>query len=751
MRVVAWLLLFFSPAAAQRPERFFPMAVWYGGGKARAPMLEADPRSKQELWRQDLRQIRRLGFNAIRCWMDWASAEPAERDYRFETLEVLLSLAEQEGLKVILQVYLDAAPDWIGGKFPDAHFVAINGAVLRPEAAPGYCLDHPGVRQAALAFYAALAERARASPAFLGWDLWSEPHIINWASAPWMPNAEFCFCPHTLARFRAWLRRKYRTLEALNQAWYRRFASWDQVEPGRLSTILSYADYIDWRLFVADKLGEDLRDRYQTVKRIAPDRVATSHAAAPNLFTSPLAGDGSPDDWIMSRQVDYYGASFYPKHSYPVGRDPAFRGALLDFARSSGGERGFWIGELQAGFGTVGLNVSATVSPEDLRVWTWSALARGAKAINYYAWYPMSTGYESGGYGLIQLDGTITERARAAGAIAQWVDRHQALMLEARPLPAQVALVYNPLAYLVGGRQRVITVGPQSEVAGIERNSMLGAYRAWFAGNVPVDFIHVNELREKAGRYRLIYLQYPLMLPAAAAEALEAYVRQGGALAAEARAGWNNESGRASERIPGMGLDRVLGCREAAVETVPGLEAEMEWVAEDFPGLKPGERLRGRLYREILAPAGEQARVVARYLSGEPAAVESRYGRGKTLALGSYLAAAYEAKADPALRRFFQALLDWAGVEPPIEAAGGEVEARLMEAGGERLLVAIHHGTAPATVRLALPAAESRWRQAVDPVSEAPAEPRIEGGRLVFQKRFAPGEVWVLRLSSGGR
>jgi beta-galactosidase len=37
---------------ASRPEPIFPMAVWYGGGKARAPMLEADPRAKKEEWRR---------------------------------------------------------------------------------------------------------------------------------------------------------------------------------------------------------------------------------------------------------------------------------------------------------------------------------------------------------------------------------------------------------------------------------------------------------------------------------------------------------------------------------------------------------------------------------------------------------------------------------------------------------------------------------------------------------------------------
>ncbi len=278
------------------------MAVWYGGGKARAPMLEPGPRAKRELWRRDVQAIQKLGFNAIRCWMDWATGEPAERQYRFDTLEVLLEIAEQEGLKLVLQVYMDAAPDWVGRKYPDSLFISAGGQAMKPESAPGYCFDHPGVRKAMLDFYAALAERARRSPAFIGWDLWSEPHVINWATATYLPNAEFCFCPHTVARYRTWLQAKYGSLDALNEAWYRRFNSWDEVEPNRLSTILSYTDYIDWRNFIMVKLGEDLHARYETVKRIAPDRVATSHAAGPSMFGSPLSGDGSPDDFIMARQ-----------------------------------------------------------------------------------------------------------------------------------------------------------------------------------------------------------------------------------------------------------------------------------------------------------------------------------------------------------------------------------------------------------------------------------------------------------------
>ena len=711
------LLLFFaSPleaaaVAARPPDGVFPMAVWYGGGRARAPMLEADPHSKKEVWRRDLKQIKALGFNTIRSWVDWASGEPLPGRYRLDTLDVLLSLAGEEGLKVLVQVYMDSAPEWVGRQNPDALFVSSNGQAIRPESSPGYCLDHPGVRKADLAFYEAVARHAGASPAFLGFDLWSEPHVINWANPTYIPNPEFCFCRNTVARFRGWLRKKYGTLDALNAAWYRRHATWNEVEPNRLSTILSYTDYIDWKRFIADKLGEDLRARYEAAKRGAPGHVATSHAAGVGLFSSPHHWEGQSDDWTMAAQVDYYGTSFYPKHSAFVDRDAPWRAALLDFARSFGyasGRRGFWIGELQAGFGTIALNVSPTVTPADLRIWTWSALARGAKAIATYAYYPMSTGYESGGFGLIHLDGRLTERAETAGAIARLVGANARLFLDARPVAAEVAVVYNPLSHFVGGRQRAAAYGgPQGEVAGIERDSLLGVYRALFPTNVPLDFVHADTLTARnLAPYRLVVLPYPLMLRAAAAAELGDYVRAGGALVVEARAGWNDENGRAAVTIPGLGLAEVVRARETDVQTVARGAALLR-AEPGFPGLEPGEAVPGRWYEEALEPSSASAHVVARFASGAPAAVASSYGRGRTLMLGSFVSAGFVSQPEETTRRFYAGLLDWAGVARPAAVSGDPLEVRLLETGRDHLVFVFNHAAAPATatLRLRLPLA----------------------------------------------
>ncbi len=725
------LFLCFAAALAAQGGGL-PVSVWYGGGKARAPMLEPDPRAKKELWREDIRKIRGLGFRAIRCWVDWASAEPEPGRYDFSTLDVLLELAEEEGMRVFVQVYMDSAPEWVGRRYPDSLFVSSNGQAVAPESSPGYCRDHPGVRAADNAFYRALARHAARSKALLGWDLWSEPHVINWANPTYIPNPEFCFCANTKRRFREWLRMKYGSLESLNQAWYRRYRSWEEVDPNRLSTILSYTDYIDWKMFIASKLGEDLRERYEAVKAEAPEAVATSHAAGVGLFASPHWWEGQSDDWIMARQVDFYGTSFYPKHSAFVDRDPVWRGALLDFTRSFGfaeGRQGFVIGELQAGFGTIAVNVSPEVTPEDLRVWAWSAVSRGAKGIHFYAFYPMSTGYEAGGFGLVHLDGTLTERAREAGRFAQAVAKHEKLLEAARPPQAEVAVIYNPLAHFVGGRQRQTAYGgPQGEVAGIERDSLLGFYKALWAENVPVDFVHAGALSAEAlAQYRLVYLPYPPMLPSYAGGVLREYVRAGGSLVVEARAGWNSEAGRASEIIPGMGLHEVFGAREAAVETAPGGRTGIV-----FEG---GLRVPGRWFRETLAPVG--GKVVGRFEDGAPAAVEAGYGKGKALLVGSYPAAAYHSAPSEDARRWFVSLLDWAGVGRKLTAEGG-VEARWLESGGGRIVFVFNHGQEARQVRL-------RWRdqadwRITDLLQERPGHAHFElAGKsvavLLFEKR----------------
>jgi beta-galactosidase len=711
MRIVsgflALMVLVPAPGLSQENRRpvhepeFFPFSVWYSGGKARAPMLsELTPASREE-WRGDLEQIRELGFNTVRTWVEWAHAEPRRGEYRLDNLRLLLELAQELGLRVIIQMYVDSAPDWVGKAYPHTRFVTQSDLAIPSQAAPGFCTDNREIRDLVHGLYTEVARIASEYPNFHGWDLWSEPHIINWANIDYVPNAEFCFCHATQARFRDWLRSKYGSLEALNRAWYRGFESWDDVEAPRFSTILSYTDYIDWKTFIYDRLAHDLGARYDAVRQGGSDHVITSHAAISSLLTSPHLGVGATDDFLMAEHVDYYGVSIYPKHNRPETHWPHWRlMAVLDFQRSANRmNNGWYIGEMQAGDGTIALLLSEPVTAEDQRIWAWSSIAKGARGINVYAYYPMSTGYESGGYGLVNLDGTLTDRAVSTGAIARLVDRHQALLLGSRPVPARVAIVYNPLSQMVGGAQR------RQDFPEAHPSSLIGYYRVFAENNIPVDFIHRNELeRGDVSQYGLIVVPYPIMFTEAAAAGLRRFVERGGVAVAEARPAWNDERGHAAEVIPGAGLHEVFGVREAAAWMRPQVELALVDAAHPLTaGIEP-RTLRGALHANTVELLSRDAQVLAT-IDGEPAVVVSRYGEGRTLFVGSYLGWGNHPAQHEATTEFVRRLAAWAGIEKPVGTSldGGlepPVVARLQENDDGYLLFLINHH--PAAQHLAV-------------------------------------------------
>jgi beta-galactosidase GanA len=649
-----------APALAEvKPLQtdFFPVSAWYSGGKARAPMLsDITPQSRTE-WLNDLQQIKGLGFNTVRTWVEWAHCEPREGEFHFENLKLLCELAQEAGLRVIVQIYGDSAPDWVGVIHKDSEYEAQSGAKVPSQAAPGYCSDKPAVGTLLARFYTETAKVANQYPNLHAYDLWSEPHIINWAIINYVPDAQFCFCPYTREKFRNWLEKKYGDVTGINKAWYRNFNKLSEVDPPRFGTILSYTDFIDWKSFIYEKLAEDMKLRYDAVRKADQEHVITSHAAVPSIFGSPFNGDGASDDFLMAEQLEFYGTSLYPKHSIPKTHWPRWQfNVAVDFERSANLQHGgFYVGELQAGFGVRGVVVGDPVTADDHRVWLWSVIARGAKAVNFYAYYPMSSSYESGGYGLIELDGKITDRARQTGKTAQIVDKNHELILGSKPQQAKVALLYNTLSQMVGGEQNS---GPQGGL----RDSLIGYYRALAEAGIPVDFVHRKQL--EAGlpeQYKLLILPYPIMFTDKAADGVRKFAECGGYVVTEARLAWNDERGAAREVVPGMGLAELFGVRESKVKMADSVP--MKLAAEGSPliaGLA-SQSLKGSFFMESLTPA-DGAKVLATFEDNSPAIVLGPSGR--TLAIGSFLGLGTHPTPNVDDQRFIRNMVTWAGIEP---------------------------------------------------------------------------------------
>jgi beta-galactosidase len=666
--------------------KVYPLALWYGVGSV-TPIFD---RGRYE---RDLKVIREAGIRFLRLWINWRDCEPSPGTYRFDTLGELMELSRKVGLRVIAQVYLEFAPDWLPRMFPDAIFTSESGTKLHPQGSPGICLDSRAARDRAGRFLRALAEFMKGYENFYAWDVWSEPQTVQWVFQLGQRRPLYCYCDHTVERFRVWLKGLYGSIDELNKAWHRSYSSFDEVEPPRF-VVLHYArDNIDWVEFNVQKLKEDLKWRAEIVKSVDPYHPVTSHAATTSLFLNPLYGH--PDDWEMAGTVDVWGTSLYPKHAHRV-PDPVVDGFILDAVRSSAQSHGkdFWLGELQGGQGVGGLRLAEPVTPDDVALWIWQSFAHGAKGICVYHSYPMLWGYESSGYGILDPDGSPTDRFRALSNVAKFFEDYEGLFAEARPLKAECAILYNRYVY------RLLWV-LQEDSARVPSASALGIYRMFFKHNIPVDMLSSRQLEEGSCNYKVLIAPFSISISESMARGLRSFVSGGGFLLVDARFGWFKEDGWVDSEIPAYSLRDLLGAREESCRSLAAEGAAMKVVAEGIPGLQVGDTIRAWQYLETLRIVDSSVRVVATSDGGSPALSMKNFGAGLAVWAGTSLGLSYENTRDPGAEKLVLGVAKAANVEPPIVVdPPGSLEVRLLSLGSEKLVVVINHGTSEARARL---------------------------------------------------
>ncbi|HCS47412.1 MAG: hypothetical protein A2W25_11440 [candidate division Zixibacteria bacterium RBG_16_53_22] len=199
---------------------------------------------------------------------------------------------------------------------------------------------------------------------------------------------------------------------------------------------------------------------------------------------------------------------------------------------------GFYIGELQAGYGVFGMKLSLPVVGTDLRDWMRSVVSCGARAV-------------------------------AAGRVARVITENMDLFLRSRPPRAEVAILYKPLAHMVGGQQTFTAEGQAVGVNNLSE-SLQDVYKAFFEQGIPVDFLYVMDLTpERWSQYKLRVVPYPVMMSQTDVKKIIAYVEAGRMMVSEARCGWVDERGFSSQVIPGGGLHELLGCRESYLMPLP--------------------------------------------------------------------------------------------------------------------------------------------------------------------------------------
>ena len=271
--------------------------------------------------RRDIKNLKKLGFNTVKMWCPWNWLNPAEGVYDFEELIEIMEFAAEEGLKVLVNTVLENAPYWLSDKYPDALYVNSKGMRMELQARdntptggwPGLCLDHPGALKHASDFLGAMAKTLGKYDNLLLWDCWSEPHIEPVSMSHQYGTIEdwlFCYCDHTKAKYRMWLQEKYDTLDGLNEAWFRKYRDWSEVNPPRLFGG-AYPDMINWRRFMAEEIAVQMAWRVEVLKRNDPGKhPVMSHSSIP--YHTQGLGKWGCDDFLLAEKTDKYGLSVFP-------------------------------------------------------------------------------------------------------------------------------------------------------------------------------------------------------------------------------------------------------------------------------------------------------------------------------------------------------------------------------------------------------------------------------------------------------
>ena len=80
-----------------------------------------------EEWTRDYRAASAVGMTAFRHWFMWSAIEIAPGKYDWSDYDRQMDLAAQNGIKTIIAIIDNCAPEWAFHKFPASRYLASDG------------------------------------------------------------------------------------------------------------------------------------------------------------------------------------------------------------------------------------------------------------------------------------------------------------------------------------------------------------------------------------------------------------------------------------------------------------------------------------------------------------------------------------------------------------------------------------------------------------------------------------------------
>lgn len=620
----------------------------------------------EQVWEEDYRLFDAARIDTVTLGVfAWVMNQPAPDVYDFSRLDRIVRRAAEQGRNICLGTGTGAHPAWLARAFPEVTRVDFEGRRHRYGQRHNSCPSSPVFRRLATELARRVAARYADNPAVVAWHVGNE-------------YGGACYCDLCAAGFRDWLRKKYGTLDALNEAWYTTFWShtftdWAEIEPPSALTehwrgpnhTAFQGITLDYLRFMSDAMLANFVDEKAAIRESSDLPVTTN-----------FMGMYRPIDYHRwAAHLDFASWDNYP----PDDRSPAWMALSHDLMRGLKGGQPFWLMEQTPSY-TASRDVNPLKRPGVMRLWSWQAVAHGADAVLFFQMRAGRGACEKYHGAVIGHAGRSDTRVfREVAELGAELDRLGGVTLGART-PARVALLFDWDSWWA----LEISDGPSRLVR--YQQVVLAYYRALWDAGVDVDVVPVTA--ELSG-YDVVVAPVLHMLKGDLPSRLEEVARRGGSVLTTFLSGRVDEHDNAFLMdVPGP-LGPLMGVRVD------------EWDAREPDVVNPVRLTAGdsalevesRLVFELVIPQG--AEVVGTYqadfYAGTPAVTRNAFGAGA----GWYVAAGLDQAGVTWVVRQVLARHDLLG--PYSEVADLETAVRVAP-DGTRLLFLLNHRAEPVEV-----------------------------------------------------
>ncbi len=615
-------------------------------------------------WDRDFATMRELNFNTIRIFAAWDRIEREEGVFNYAKQDLALERAEKHGLQVVLN--FGGVFGNLCGIYAPEHIRQNPGCRPRQSApsdaahpwAPGVsvCSDTPVFREKAFAFMTRTIQRYAEAPALFAWMTWNEP------------ASHLCYCPHTVARFRNWLRKKYTgDLDALNRLWGTEypvsFREWRDIPaPGGAGVLNPWRD---WLQFNQARLVEDLGAIQSLVLEHDPHRRPTTANLVYHLggmegpVSTPRYG---LDVGRAGRTMSIMGLSYYTvEHKYDVGTG-ALSAYKLSRLRSASQDENRRMLVLESGAGP---NMAMATQAQHA-VNFHQLLAHNVKGILLWNYRSRLSDSQAALFNLMKWDGSVSRRAQYMADFSAVLQANARLLNEVVPDRQAAILTLEEEQILMDG---LCGMHRPAEYADAH-DSRVGAYKLLWDLHIPADCLTECQLDE-LGRYPLLLLPMQEHMSAELAARIRAYVADGGTVIAESPFAFRSTDGILQYAAPAFGLDDVFGCetrdRELR-ETAPVVH---------YPD---GDASVCLFWSEYALTGGE---ALATYEGLGAAAVAHTFGKGRAILFGTEVFRQYVQNPQAAVTALLQKEVLASGVKPVAKTTGDAADVEISRLSGE--------------------------------------------------------------------